>query len=55
MIFELREYMHEGRSPFARWFNKLSPVAAARVDKYLRRIAQGNLGTPSPLGAGFRS
>ena len=50
--YELREYLDEGKSPFARWFNRLPPVAAARIDKYLRRMEQGNLGDSKSVGGG---
>lgn len=52
MTYKLREYVEDGRSPFARWFNKLAPVAAARIDKHLRRLAQGNFGNSKPVGSG---
>ncbi len=54
MEYELREYVADGKSPFAGWFNKLAPVTAARVDKYLRRMAQGNLGDSKSVGGGVR-
>ena len=33
--FEIREYIVDGRSPFAEWFNGLDAVTAARVDRYI--------------------
>ena len=54
MRLEIREYLTGGRSPFARWFGKLPPAAAARVDKYLRRMAQGNLGDSKSVGGGVQ-
>lgn len=52
MKYEISEYIENGRSPFARWFRKLAPVAAARVDNYLRRMANGNLGDSKSVGGG---
>ena len=54
MTYELREYLELGKSPFAAWFGKLDAVTAARVDKYLRRMEQGNLGDSKSLGGGLR-
>ena len=52
MEYELREYVEDGKSPFGRWFTELPPVAAARIDKYLRRMRQGNFGDSKSVGAG---
>jgi hypothetical protein len=30
--FELREYIENGRSPYAEWFSGLDSVAADRID-----------------------
>lgn len=54
MKYELREYVDGARLPFARWFNKLAPVTAARIDKYLRRMEQGNLGDSKSVGSGVQ-
>ena len=54
MNYELREYLEDGRSPFGTWFKRLAPVAAARIDKYLRRMAQGNFGDSKSVGDGTR-
>jgi len=54
MRYELREYVDGEKSPFARWFNKLAPATAARIDKYLRRMAQGNLGDSKSVGGGVQ-
>jgi putative addiction module killer protein len=48
-IFEIKEYLEEGHSPFAEWFNALDAVTAARVDKYIRRLENGNFGAAKPL------
>lgn len=50
--YRIVEYLENGRSPFARWFNKLGPVAAAGVDKYIRRMEQGNFGNSKTVGSG---
>ena len=54
MRYELREYIENGHSLFARWFNKLDPVTAARVDRYLRRMEQGNRGDSKSVGGGVQ-
>jgi len=49
----LREYLDStGRSPFARWFDKLNAVAAARVSVALYRLGQGNFSNVKGVGAG---
>jgi putative addiction module killer protein len=50
--FEIREYVENGRSPFAEWIADLDSVTADRVDKYLRRLEQGNFGAAKALGDG---
>ena len=52
--YRIREYLEDGESPFGKWFSKLAPVAAARIDKYLRRVEQGNFGDSKLVGAGVR-
>ena len=54
MKYELREYLEDGKSPFAKWFDGLAPVVAARVDKYLRRMEHGSLGDSKSVGAGVQ-
>lgn len=50
---EVREYLDAaGRSPFARWFKKLDPVAAAKVTTALGRMEEGNLGDSKGVGGG---
>jgi putative addiction module killer protein len=51
-MFEIWEYTENGRSPFADWHGKLDPVAAARVDTYLRRLELGNFCAAKPLQEG---
>ena len=63
--FELKEYIADGKSPFAEWFNGLDAVTADRVDRYIRRMEAGNFGAAKFLrdgvfelrmdfGAGYR-
>jgi putative addiction module killer protein len=63
--FEIREYIADGHSPFAEWFNDLDAVTAARVDRYIRRLEAGSFGAAKSLrdgvfelrldfGAGYR-
>lgn len=50
---EVREYLDaKGRSPFARWFDKLNAQAAAKVATALIRMEQGNLSATKGVGAG---
>ncbi len=52
VLFEIREFMEGERSPFAEWFDALDAVAAARVDKYIRRLEAGNFGAAKSLQEG---
>lgn len=52
MIFEVREYVEDGRSAFGEWFDGLDSQAAARVDRHIRRIQSGNFGDAKPLQEG---
>lgn len=49
---EIREFTEGGRSPFAKWFNELDPVTAARIDRYIRRLESGNFGAAKMLSDG---
>jgi putative addiction module killer protein len=50
---EIRELLDaSGRSPFARWFEGLNAVAAARVTIALTRLSQGNFSNVEGAGAG---
>ncbi|HEY2444305.1 MAG TPA: type II toxin-antitoxin system RelE/ParE family toxin [Rhizomicrobium sp.] len=52
-MLDLRYYLDEdGRSPFARWFEDLDAIAAARIVRALARIGQGNLPNVKPVGEG---
>ncbi|SRR5260370_13655312 len=50
--FEIREYVENGRSPYAEWHDGLGNVTADRVDKYMRRLEQGNFGAAKRLQGG---
>jgi putative addiction module killer protein len=50
--FEIREYVENGRSLYAEWHEDLDSVTAERVDKYLRRLEQGNFGAAKALQDG---
>ncbi|MGA2657244.1 MAG: type II toxin-antitoxin system RelE/ParE family toxin [Verrucomicrobiota bacterium] len=50
--FEIREYVENGRSPYAGWFEGLDNVTADRVDKYMRRLEQGNFAAAKALPEG---
>lgn len=52
VIYELKEYQEAGKSPFGDWFDRLDPVTAARVDRYIRRMEAGNFGASKPVGRG---
>ena len=52
MVYEVREYVEDGRSAFGEWFDGLDPVTAARIDCYIRRMEAGNFGASKPVGAG---
>lgn len=51
-IFQIKEYVESGKSPFAKWFNSLDTVTAARVDRYIRRLETGNFGSAKVLQEG---
>ena len=50
--FEIREYVENGRSPYAEWFGGLEKATAARVGTYIRRLAAGNFGAAKALQEG---
>ena len=50
---EIREFLDaSGRSAFARWFEGLNAVAAARVTIALARLGQGNFSNVEGVGGG---
>jgi len=51
-LLALREYVENGRSPFAEWFDGLDAAVAARIHSHLRRMTQGNFGDSKPVGGG---
>ena len=49
----IREYTDSlGRSPYAKWFDRLDAVAAARVVTVLARMEAGNLSNVKGVGHG---
>jgi len=50
--FEIREFVENGRSPYAEWHDALDSVTAERVDRYMLRLEQGNFGAVKTLPAG---
>lgn len=53
MEIEIQEFLDaSGRSPFARWFEDLNAVAAARVTIALTRLSQGNFSNVEGVGSG---
>ena len=47
------EYLEpDGVSPFAKWFARLDPMAAAKVTTAPYRMEQGNLSNVKPVGQG---
>ena len=52
-MIAIREYVDlEGRSPYARWFNRLNAQAAAKVATALVRLEQGNFSGIKGVGGG---
>lgn len=51
--FEVKEFIENGNSPFADWFDSLDDVTAARIDKYVRRLEAGNFGAAKVLQEGI--
>ena len=52
-MIEVREYVDgDGRSPYAKWFDRLGAQAAAKVATALVRMEQGNLSNTKSVGAG---
>ena len=52
MVYRIIEYIEDGDPPFAEWFNRLDPVMAARIDRYVRRLEAGNFGAAKFLCSG---
>ena len=54
-MIEIREYIgSDGRSPYARWFDRLNALAAAKVAIALVRLQQGNVSNVRSVGAGVQ-
>jgi putative addiction module killer protein len=54
MAIAVQEYLDEnGDSPFARWFNNLDAIAAAKVATVLYRLEQGNFSKVEGVGGGI--
>jgi putative addiction module killer protein len=52
-VLQMLEYLDEsGQSPFAQWFNRLNPAAAAKVTIALYRLEHGNFSNVKGVGAG---
>ncbi|HEY1661119.1 MAG TPA: type II toxin-antitoxin system RelE/ParE family toxin [Verrucomicrobiae bacterium] len=51
-FIQIKEFVENEHSPFADWFNSLDAVTAARIDKYIRRLEAGNLGSVKTLQEG---
>ena len=52
-MIDVREYLdRDGRSPYAIWFDRLNPRAAAKVTTGITRLAQGNFSNVKGLGQG---
>ena len=52
-MIESEEYIDaNGRSPYARWFNRLNDHASARVSEALFRMGQGNFSNAKSVGGG---
>ena len=52
--FRVLEYIEGGKSFYADWFNSLDSAPAARVDRYVRRMEQGNWGDSKSVGEGVQ-
>ena len=52
-MITIREYIEpDGRSLYAKWFNRLNAPAAAKVATALVRMEQGNFSTSKGIGEG---
>ena len=55
VVIEVLEYVAaDGRSPYAKWFNSLNALAAAKVTVTVTRMAQGNFSNTKSVGAGVQ-
>ena len=54
-MIAVREYLDEkGRSPFGKWFQKLSSEAAAKITTALTRIEKENFSNVESVGGGVK-
>jgi len=54
MKITVREYLDaKGESPFARWFDRLDAMAAAKVATAIYRLEQGNFSRVAGVGGVF--
>lgn len=52
-MIEVREYLDaEGKSPYAKWFDRLNVAAAVKVTTAVHRREQGNFSNVKGVGAG---
>ena len=52
-VIDVREYIDaQGRSPYARWFDRLPARAAAKVSVAVTRMSHGNFANVKGVGAG---
>ena len=52
-VIAVHEYLDAGgRSPFARWFERLNAVAAAKVTTAIYRLGEGNFSNVKGVGSG---
>jgi putative component of toxin-antitoxin plasmid stabilization module len=53
-MITIREYIDlDGRSPYAKWFNRLNAPAAAKVATAIVRMEQGNFSNSKGIGEGI--
>jgi putative addiction module killer protein len=53
-MIDIEEYVDpRGRSPYGIWFNRLNPVAAAKVATALTRLGGGNFSNVKGVGSGL--
>jgi putative addiction module killer protein len=53
-LIRILEYLDEqGRSTYAKWFEALNPIAAAKVATALYQIAHGNFSNVKGVGSGI--
>jgi len=54
MQYELKEFRKAQTSPYADWFNGLDARTAARIERYVRRMENGNFGDSKGVGEGVQ-